>query len=75
MIDPIFDCCRDGGHGDDHDSEALVQSKEKLVDKSDVVGDSCFGSDVQEVSDVFLESIISDFIRCPCGFLNKFGEF
>ena len=75
MIDPIFDCCRDGGHGEDHDSKVLVQSEGKLIDKSDVVGNPCFGSDVQEVSDVFLESIVSGSIRGPCGFLNKFGKF
>ena len=74
-IDPIFDCCRDGGHREDHDSEALVQSEGKLVNKSDVVSDSCFGSNIQEVSDVFLESIVSGSIGCPCGLLNKLEEF
>ena len=74
-INPIFDCCRDGSHGEDHDSEVLVQSKGKLVNKSDVISDSCFGSDVQEVGDVFLEFIVSGSIRCPCRLLNKFGEF
>ena len=75
MINPIFDCRRDGGHGEDHDSEALVQSKGKLVDKSNVVSDSCFGSNIQEVGDVFLESIISSSIGCSCGLLNKLGKF
>ena len=45
-IDPIFDYCRDWGHGEDHDSEMLVQSKGELVNKSYVIGDSCFGSNV-----------------------------
>ena len=25
VIDPVLDCHRNGGHGEDHDSEMLVQ--------------------------------------------------
>ena len=46
MVDPVFDCHKDGGHGEDHDSETLVQSEGELVDKDYVVGDPCFGSNV-----------------------------
>ena len=46
MVDPVFDCHRDGGHTKDHDSETLVQSKGELVNKGYVIGDSCFGSNV-----------------------------
>ena len=41
-VDPVFDCHRDGGYGEDHDSEMLVQSKGELVNKGYVVGDFCF---------------------------------
>ena len=46
MVDPVLYCRRDGGHGEDHDSEMLVQSEGELVNKGYIIGDSCFGSDV-----------------------------
>ena len=45
-VDPVFDCYRNGDHGEDHDSETLVQSEGELVNKGYVIGDSYFGSDV-----------------------------
>ena len=45
-INPVLDCRRDGGHGEDHNSETLVQSEGELVNKGYVIGDPCFRSDV-----------------------------
>ena len=45
-VNPVFDCCRNGGHGEDHDSETLVQSEGELVNKGYVISDSCFESNV-----------------------------
>ena len=45
-VDPVFDCCRDGGHEEDHNSEVLVQPEGELVNKGYVISDSCFGNKV-----------------------------
>ena len=74
-VDPVFDYHRNGGHGEDHDSEALVQSEEELVNEDYIVNDSCFGNKVLKVGDVFLESIVSGSIGGLCKFLNKLGKF
>ena len=48
----------------------LVNSKEELVNKGDIVKDSCFCSKVLEISDILLEFIIGGFIRSFGGFLD-----
>ena len=46
VVNPVFDCHRDGGHGEDHDNEMLVQSEGELINKGYVISDSCFESNV-----------------------------
>ena len=66
-INPIFDCCGDGRHGENHGGNPLVQSEGELVNESDVVGDSCFTGEVLKVGDVLLEAVIK-------GSIGAFGE-
>ena len=73
-INPIFDCHGNGGHGENHGGNLLVQSEGELVDEGDVVGDSCFTGEVLEVGDVLLEAIIKGSIRAFDGFLDQFGQ-
>ena len=41
LFNPFGDGGRDRGHGEDHGSELLVKSQGKLVDKGNVVRDTC----------------------------------
>ena len=63
----LFDLFCDGGrdrrHGEDHGGELLIKSEGKLVNEGNIVGDTCFGGEVLEISDVFLESIVHNAIR------------
>ena len=52
----------------------MVESKGKLVNEGDVIGDSCLRDKILEVGDVLLESIIHDFVRAFEQFLGKLGE-
>ena len=67
-INPIFDCYGDGGHGEDHGGNLLVQSKGELIDEGDVIGDSCFTGEILEIGDVLLEAVIK-------GSIGTFDEF
>ena len=51
----------DGGHEEDHGGD--LEPKEKLVNESDIVSNTCFGRQALEVSDVFLEAIVCDSVR------------
>ena len=62
------------GYGEDHGGNLLVQSERELVDKGDVVSNSCFTGEVLEVGDVLLEAIIKGSIRVFDGFLDQFGQ-
>ena len=62
LFNPFCDSGRDRRHGENHGGELLVKSKGELVDEGNVISDSCFRSKILEVSDVFLESIVCDFI-------------
>ena len=62
-ITPIFDCHGNGGHGEDHGGNLLVQSKGELVSEGDVISDSCFTGEVLEVGDVLLEAVVKGSIR------------
>ena len=67
-INPIFDCYRNGGHGKDHGSNLLVQSKGELINEGDVISDSCFTGEVLEVCVVLLEAIVKGSIGAFDGF-------
>ena len=69
-ITPIFDCHGNGGHGEDHGGNLLVQSEGELVNEGDVISDSCFTGEVLEVGDVLLEAIVRDSIGTFDGFLD-----
>ena len=45
-----------------------------MVDEGDVVGDTCLRSEVLEIGDVFLKSIVYNAIRAFEGFLSELGE-
>ena len=70
FVNPIFDGGGDGRHRKDHSGNPLVQSKRELVNKGDVVSDSCFTGEILEVSDVLLETIVKGSIRAFDGSLN-----
>ena len=67
-INPIFDCYGNGGHGEDHGGNLLVQSEGELIDEGDVVSDSCFTGEVLEAGDVLLEAVVKGSIRAFDGF-------
>ena len=69
-INPILDCYGNGGHGEDHGGNLLVQSEGELVNEGDVISDSCFTGEVLEVGDVLLEAIVRDSIGTFDGFLD-----
>ena len=62
-VNPIFDGGGDGRHRKDHSGNLLVQSERELVNKGDVVGDSCFTGEILEVGDVLLETIVKGSVR------------
>ena len=74
FFDPFCDSGGDRRHGENHGGELLVKSKGGLVNEGNVVGDTCLGSEVLEVSDVFLESIVHDAIRAFERSLGELGE-
>ena len=63
FFDPFSNGGRNQGHRKNHSSELLVKSKGELVNEDDIIGDSCLRSEILEVSDVLLESIVQDSIR------------
>ena len=74
MINPSSDGSRDGGHGEDHRGNLLINSKGELINEMEFLLDSCFEQRVLKVSDVVLESIISGSIILLEGLLHEFGE-
>ena len=73
FLNPVVDGDGDKGHGKDHSGNTLVYAKGKLIDECDVVGDSGLACKVLEVSDVFLESIVSGSIKEAGGLLDELG--
>ena len=73
LFDPFVDSGGNGRHGKDHCGDSLINPQGELVNEGDVISDSGFAGEVLKVSDVLLESIISDPIRAADGFLNEFG--
>ena len=52
----------------------MVKAKGKLVDEGDIVGDTCLGGQVLEVSDILLETVVHNAIRAFEQFLSELGE-
>ena len=62
LFNPFHNGGRNGIHGKNHGCELLVKSKGELVNKGNVIGNSCFRSEVLKVSDIFLESVVHNSI-------------
>ena len=74
LLDPLVDCGRDGGHGENHGGKSLIDSKGELIDEGDVVSDACLASEVLEVGDILLEPVIGGSIGVANGFLDELGK-
>ena len=60
-----------GRHGEDHGGNLLVDIKRELIDKGDVVSNPSLAGEILKVCDIFLKSIICDFIRAVDGLFNN----
>ena len=58
LINPSFDCSRDGRHGKDHTSNLVIQSKRELANEGELLLHSRLHGEVLEVSDILLESVV-----------------
>ena len=58
LINPPFDGSGDRGHGEDHISNLLIQSKRELADKGELLLHSGLHREILEIGDVLLESVI-----------------
>ena len=74
LLNPFVDSGGDGGHGEDHGGNSLINPQGELVDEGDIIGNSSLAGKILEVSDVLLESIVSGSIGAVSGFLNELGE-
>ena len=74
FFNPFINSGRDGGHGEDHSGNLLINSQRELIDEGNVVHDSSLAGKVLEVCDVLLEIIIGGSIGEASGFLDKFRE-
>ena len=74
LFDPFGDSGRDRRHEEDHSGKLLVKSQGKLVDKGNVVRDTCLRGKVLKVGDVLLKAVISYAVWAFKGFLGELGE-
>ena len=74
FFDPFINSGRDGGHGEDHSGNLLINPQRELIDEGNVVCDSSLAGEVLGVCDVLLETIIGGSIGEVSGFLDKFRE-
>ena len=74
FLDPFMQCGRDGGHGENHGGNLLVNSKGKMINEGGLIRDPCFGGKVLEVGDEFLETIIEGPVFLLEGLLGEFGK-
>ena len=58
LINPPFDGSGDRGHGEDHISNLLIQSKRKLANEGELLLHSSLHREILEVGDVLLKSVI-----------------
>ena len=58
LIDPSFDCSKDGRHGKDHTGNFLIKSERELANEGELLFHSRLHGEILEVGDVLLESII-----------------
>ena len=74
LLNPFVDSGGDGGHGKDHGGNLLVNPQGELVDEGNVIGYSSLASEVLEVGDILLETIVSGSIRVVNGLLDELGK-
>ena len=74
LLNPFVDSGGDGEHGKDHGGNSLVNLQEELVNEGKVISDSSLASEVLEVSDILLETIVSGSIRAANGLLDELGK-
>ena len=71
LIDPPFDSSGDGGHGEDHISNFLIQCERELANEGELLLHSGLHGEILEVSDVLLETVIDVTILLLEGLLSE----
>ena len=74
FFDLFINSGRDGGHGEDHSGDLLINPQRELINEGNVVCVSSLAGKVLEVCDVLLKTIIGGSIGEVSGFLDKFRE-
>ena len=75
LINPSFDGGRDGGHGEDHISNLLIQSERELADEGELLLHSSLHREILEVGDVLLETVVDVAVLLLEGFLPEQEQF